>query len=64
MKLSQILHGELLLERCNGALKECYGGSGEHNVINIKEESNHVGAMTVVSVFASTHPGVRRYAAN
>jgi len=38
MKLTKILHGELVLESTDGPLQKSHGGSCEDNIINVQQE--------------------------
>jgi hypothetical protein len=38
----EILYGEFLLEGRYGLLQKCYVGSGEDNVINVKQQVYHI----------------------
>jgi hypothetical protein len=46
MEGPEILHGEFLLEGRYGLLQKCYAGSGEDNVINVKQQVYHICAMS------------------
>jgi hypothetical protein len=45
MEGSDVLHGEFPLEGRYGLLQKCYVGSGEDNVINIKQQVYRICAM-------------------
>jgi hypothetical protein len=42
MEGPEILHGEFLLKGRYGLLQKCYAGSGEDNVINVKQQVYHI----------------------
>jgi hypothetical protein len=42
MEGPEILHGEFLLEGRYGLLQKCCAGSGEDNVINVKQQVYHI----------------------
>jgi len=46
MELTEVLHGELRLQRSDGALKESSRRGREHNVVDVEQQVDHIIAAT------------------
>jgi hypothetical protein len=44
---AEVLHRELLLERCSGTLEKFWAQGGEDNVVDVEQQVSSVGAAVV-----------------